>query len=63
MNVYLTPDQVCKKLQISKGVLYQLTCRKRIPCAKVGRRLRFEESAIDRWFRSKQRMREAEKAA
>jgi excisionase family DNA binding protein len=61
MNVYLTPEQVCEKLQISLQALYQLTSRKQIPCAKVGRRLRFDEGCIDRWFRSKQE--ESEQAA
>ena len=61
MNIYLTPEQVCEKLQISLQALYQLTSRKQIPCAKGGRRLRFDESSIDTWFRSKQE--ESEKAA
>lgn len=50
MNVLLTPEQVCKKLQIAKPTLYQLTRLKQIPHAKVGRRLRFDEGAIDKWF-------------
>ena len=62
MNVYLTPDQVCKKLQISKDALYQLTCRKKIPCAKVGKRLRFDECSIEEWFQKKQRLEGGEKA-
>ena len=53
MNTYLTPDEVCKKLQIPMSTLYLLTRKKRIPHAKVGRRLRFEESTIDKWFKDK----------
>lgn len=53
MNIYLTPDQVCRKLQIAKPTLYQFTRLKLISCAKVGRWLRFEENILDQWFRKR----------
>ena len=53
MTQYLTPDQVCKKLQVPITTLYKLTRLKRIPFGKVGRKLRFNEDEIDAWFKNK----------
>jgi excisionase family DNA binding protein len=55
MTNYLTSDELCKKLKMPKPTLYMLTSKKRIPHARVGRRLLFEEYAIEKWIRSKQR--------
>lgn len=44
-----TIDELSKYLKTSKGTLYWLTCKKRIPYFKVGKRLRFRKSTIDKW--------------
>ncbi|MDB9822856.1 helix-turn-helix domain-containing protein [Deltaproteobacteria bacterium] len=49
----LTPEQVCEKLQITKPSLYKLVHLKKIPHAKVGKRLRFAEEKIEKWIDEK----------
>jgi len=44
-----TADELCKYLKIPKPTLYMLTCKNRIPHFKVGKRLRFRKTAIDKW--------------
>ena len=49
----LTPEQDCKKLQITKPSLYKLVHLRKVPHAKVGKRLRFEEERIEKWIQDK----------
>jgi len=46
-NELLTVRDVCKKLQISKGGLYNLTCSRQIPCFKRGGRLYFDAQELN----------------
>lgn len=54
-NELLTVRDVCKKLQISKGGLYNLTCSRQIPCFKRGGRLYFDAQELNEWIRSDRR--------
>jgi len=54
-NDFLTVDDVCRKLQISKGGLYNLTCSRQIPCFKRGGRLYFDAQELNEWIRSDRR--------
>lgn len=54
-NELLTVRDVCKKLQISKGGLYNLTCSRQIPCFKRGGRLYFDAQELYEWIRSDRR--------
>ena len=46
----LTLDELSKYVKISKGTLYKYTMAKRIPCFKIGVRLRFRKDSIDKWI-------------
>ena len=47
---FLTVDEVSKYLRIPKGTIYKLSMTKKIPCFKVGKRLRFRKQSIDEWI-------------
>jgi len=49
MNL-LTIDQVSEFLHIAKPTLYSWVSAKKITCVKVGGRVRFRESDIDRFI-------------
>lgn len=51
---YLTIDELSKYLKIPKSTLYKMTMTKRMPCAKIGKQLRFRKSAIDRWVENQE---------
>lgn len=48
----LTIDELCQLLRLPKSAIYNLTHQKRIPFIKVSRKLRFRESAINKWLES-----------
>lgn len=50
---YLTPDQLCMRLQIKKDKLYKMTSQRRIPFLKVGNELRFDPDVVERVFEVK----------
>lgn len=50
---YLTAPQVAKRLGITKQGVYGMVNRRVIPFCKVGQRVRFVASDIDRWMREK----------
>jgi len=45
--------QLSKKLTISVSTLYKWTSEKKIPHAKIGRRVAFDEGDIEKWFEEK----------
>ena len=47
---WLTVEQVCEYVQLSKKAVYDLTHRQKIPFTKIGRRLRFNRREIDAWL-------------
>lgn len=44
-----TIDELSEYLKTPKGTIYWLTYKKRIPYFKVGKRLRFRKSTIEKW--------------
>jgi len=54
-NEFLTVEDVCKKLQISKGGVYNLTHGRKIPFFKRGGRIYFDAHELNEWIRSDRR--------
>ncbi len=42
--------ELAEYLAVSKDFVYSLTYRKQIPFVKIGRAVRFNKAAIDRWL-------------
>jgi excisionase family DNA binding protein len=55
MEKLLTPENVCEVLGIERSTLYAWTSRGLIPFFKVNGLLRFRESEILKWLKSKER--------
>ena len=51
----LTVEDVCQKLGLKKGSVYNLTHRQQIPYYKRGQRIYFDRNEIDEWIRSDRR--------
>ena len=50
-NQMLTVEEVAKRLRISKWSVYQMVAAKKAPPAlRVGRALRFDAAALERWI-------------
>ena len=47
---YLTAHQVAGLLQLNVETVYALIAREGLPATRVGRRWRFDESQVHRWF-------------
>lgn len=47
---YLTAFQVAELLQLNVETVYVLIAREGLPATRVGRRWRFDESHVRRWF-------------
>ena len=50
----LTIQEVCELLKVSKGYVYWLTHRRKIPFIKMQGHLRFRRSDIDSWLREQE---------
>ncbi len=57
---YLTAYQVAELLQLNVETVYALITREGLPATRVGRRWRFDETRVRRWFH--ERCNETEKA-
>jgi len=53
MNV-IDVDELSRRLRIPKRTIYKWAREKEIPCLKLGKHLRFIESDIDQWLKSKE---------
>jgi excisionase family DNA binding protein len=49
MKHYLSIEEASEFLTLSKSHLYRLTCYRRIPFCKVGRRLLFDPVKLQEW--------------
>jgi len=47
---YLTAYQVAELLQLSVETVYALITREGLPATRVGRRWRFDETHVRKWF-------------
>ncbi len=55
MNEYLTPEELCAWLGIKRATVYEWTHTGFVPHFKLGGRLRFRRSEIERWMEAKHR--------
>ena len=46
----LTANQIAAKLQVSKIRIYEMARTGLIPCVRMGRQIRFDEQAIQKWI-------------
>jgi excisionase family DNA binding protein len=51
----LSVDDVCQKLGLKKGSVYNLTHRREIPFYKRGQRIYFDKTELNEWVRSDRR--------
>ena len=47
----LTVEEIASILNVKQSHIYTLTSQKRIPHIKMGKQLRFRESAINKWLK------------
>lgn len=52
---FLTVEDVSRKLGITKGAVYNLTCMRQIPYFKRGGRIYFDAKELDAWIRTDRR--------
>ena len=55
MERLLTVEELSQKLQVGKSTIYRWVHFDYIPHIKLGTSVRFSESTVDRWVRSKER--------
>jgi excisionase family DNA binding protein len=49
----LNVNELSDQLKISKSMIYQMTSKREIPYVKLGSRVVFETSEIEKWIKSK----------
>jgi excisionase family DNA binding protein len=49
-NKLLTVDEVAERLRLTIPRVYELARRKQIPCVRIGRQVRFDESQLRAWI-------------
>jgi len=49
---WLTVDDICIYLSVTKDTVYKWIDHKQMPANKVGRKWMFQKSEIDKWVRS-----------
>lgn len=50
----LTPEQACKLLNIPKGTLSSMTCRRAIPHVRLGPRTpRYRKTELETWLKDR----------
>lgn len=48
---WLTVDDICKYLSVTKDTVYKWIDNKNMPASKVGRKWMFQKSEVDEWIR------------
>jgi len=48
---WLTVDDICKYLSVTKDTIYKWIDNKNMPASKVGRKWMFQKSEIDEWIK------------
>ena len=55
MEKLIGPREAAEALGVKLSTIYAWTYRRRLPCLKVGARLRFSPSALTRWLKERER--------
>jgi len=55
MDELLTISELSKKLKLSKGHIYKLVSKRKIPYIKIGSSLRFDSGDIERWLKERRK--------
>jgi excisionase family DNA binding protein len=55
MERLLTVEELSQKLQVGRSTIYRWVHYDYIPHVKLGSSVRFSESAVERWLKSKER--------
>ena len=51
----LTPDEVAAMLRVARKTVITMAREERIPCIRIGRFVRFDPNAIQRWLDGQRR--------
>jgi excisionase family DNA binding protein len=54
MIAILDIEELSERLKVPKSTIYKWAREKKIPCLKLGKHIRFIESDIDQWLKSKE---------
>jgi excisionase family DNA binding protein len=49
---WLTVDDICKYLSVTKDTVYKWIEQKQMPASKVGRKWMFQKDDVDKWVKS-----------
>ena len=49
---WLTVDDICKYLSVTKDTVYKWIDHKQMPANKVGRKWMFQKNEVDKWVKS-----------
>ncbi len=49
---WLTVDDICKYLSVTKDTVYKWIEQKQMPANKVGRKWMFQKDDVDKWVKS-----------
>ena len=49
---WLTVDDICKYLSVTKDTVYKWIDTRNMPANKVGRKWMFQKSEVDKWVKS-----------
>ena len=50
----MTPEDLARMLKVSRGHVYRLVSKRRVPFVKLGGSVRFRRERIERWIESKE---------
>jgi excisionase family DNA binding protein len=50
---FMTAIQLAEYLQVSKGTIHNWIYQRKVPCFKIGRRVRFKRDDIEQWAEEK----------
>ena len=51
---YLSIEEMSEYTRLSRSFIYKMASRRRIPVARIGKRLVFDKLLVDRWMQRRQ---------
>ncbi len=54
MEALLTVDQLADVLQVSRVYVYKLVRERKLPAVRIGKAVRFTETALEQWLKEKE---------